>query len=175
MGVMEAVDVVAVDTVMEVLAEVTTSQEEETGETEEEEEDIRETGTSQPPMAGPGTNFHSAIHMFTQKTADFYRLFLDRLYEVADLLIERPSPEPPDPIQALLRVRPAPLEGLLGRKLAWTRKWTFQLFVKKRRRKPNCHPHWATFFPRLAMYACSSNPLCRPRCSWSQPSACAGS
>ena len=71
--VMEEVDVVAVDTVMEVLAEVTTSQEEETGETEEEEEDIRETGTSQPPMAGPGTNFHSAIHMFTQKTADFYR------------------------------------------------------------------------------------------------------
>ena len=71
--VMEAVDVVAVDTAMEVLAEVTTSREEETGETEEEEEDIRETGTSQPPMAGPGTNFHSAIHMFTQKTADFYR------------------------------------------------------------------------------------------------------
>ena len=71
--VMEAVDVVAVDTAMEVLAEVTTSREEETGETEEEGEDIRETGTSQPPMAGPGTNFHSAIHMFTQKTADFYR------------------------------------------------------------------------------------------------------
>ena len=71
--VMEEVDVVAVDTAMEVLAEVTTSREEETGETEEEEEDIRETGTSQPPMAGPGTNFHSAIHMFTQKTADFYR------------------------------------------------------------------------------------------------------
>merc|ERR1711970_1515906 len=124
------------DTAMEVLVEVTTSQEEETGETEEEGEDIRETGTSQPPMAGPGTNFHSAIHMFTQKTADFYRLFLDRLYEVADLLIERPSPEPPDPTQALSRVRPTPLEGLLGRKLAWTRKWTFQLFVKKRRRKP---------------------------------------
>ena len=71
--VMEEVDVVAVDTAMEVLAEVTTSREEETGETEEEGEDIRETGTSQPPMAGPGTNFHSAIHMFTQKTADFYR------------------------------------------------------------------------------------------------------
>ena len=70
---MEAVDVVAADTAMEVSVEVTTSQEEETGETEEEGEDIRETGTSQPPMAGPGTNFHSAIHMFTQKTADFYR------------------------------------------------------------------------------------------------------
>ena len=70
---MEAVDVVAADTAMEVSVEVTTSQEEETGETEEEGEDIRETGTSQPPMAGPGTNFHTAIHMFTQKTADFYR------------------------------------------------------------------------------------------------------
>merc|ERR1712037_512494 len=150
--VMEAVDVVAVDTAMEVLAEVTTSREEETGETEEGEEDIRETGTSQPPMAGPGTNFHSAIHMFTQKTADFYRLFLDRLYEVADLLIERPSPEPPDPTQALSRVRPAPLEGLLGRKLACTRKWTFQLFVKKRRRKPDCHQYWETFLPRLATH-----------------------
>merc|ERR1711970_1425886 len=100
---------------MGVLAEVTTSQEEGTGETEGGEEDTKETGTSQPPMARPGTNFHSAIHMFTQKTADFYRLFLDRLYEVADLLTERPSPEPPDPTQALLRVRPAPLEGLLGR------------------------------------------------------------
>ena len=72
--VMEAVDVVAVDTAMEALAAVTTSREEETVETTEEEGgDIRETGTSQPPMAGPGTNFHSAIHMFTQKTADFYR------------------------------------------------------------------------------------------------------
>merc|ERR1711956_130114 len=57
----------------------------------------------------------------------------------ADLLIERPTPEPPDPTQALSRVRPAPLEGLLGRKLAWTRKWTFQLFVKKRRRKPTAN------------------------------------
>ena len=69
----EVVVVEAVDTAMEVLVEVTTSQEEETGETEEGEEDTRETGTSQPPMARPGTNIHSAIHMFTQKTADFYR------------------------------------------------------------------------------------------------------
>merc|ERR1712183_1212648 len=130
------------DTAMEVLAEVTNSREEVTAETEE----------SQPPTARPGTNFHSAIHMFTQKTADFYRLFLDRLYEVADLLTERPSPEPPDPTQALSRVRPTPLEGLLGRKLAWTRKWTFQLFVKKRRRKPDCNHHWATFLPRLATH-----------------------
>merc|ERR1719193_2314269 len=133
--VMEAVVVEAVDTAMEVLAEVTTSREEETAETEEGEEDIRETETSQPLTARPGTNIHSAIHMFTQKTADFYRLFLDRLYEVADLLTERPSPEPPDPTQALSRVRPTPLEGLLGLKLPWTRKWIFQLFVKKRRRK----------------------------------------
>merc|ERR1711936_1329913 len=143
MGVEAVVEVV--DTEMEDLVEETTSQEEGIEETGEEEEVTRETGTSQPPMARHGTNFHSAIHMFTQKTADFYRLFLDRLYEVADLLTERPSPEPPDPTQALSRVRPVPLEGLLGRKLAWTRKWTFQLFVKKRRRKPDCHQYWETF------------------------------
>merc|ERR1712115_124506 len=83
-----------VDIGMEVLVEETTSPEEETG---EEEEDTRHIETSQPPMARLGTSFHSAIHMFTQKTADFYRLFLDRLYEVADLLTERPTPEPPDP------------------------------------------------------------------------------
>ena len=69
----EVVVVEAVDIAMEVLAEVTTSREEETGGIEEGEEDTKEIGTSQPPMARPGTNFHSAIHMFTQKTADFYR------------------------------------------------------------------------------------------------------
>ena len=58
---------------MEDLVEETTSQEEGIEETGEEEEVTRETGTSQPPMARHGTNFHSAIHMFTQKTADFYR------------------------------------------------------------------------------------------------------
>ena len=62
-----------VDTEMEDLVEETTSQEEGIEEKGEEEEVTRETGTSQPPMARPGTNFHSAIHMFTQKTADFYR------------------------------------------------------------------------------------------------------
>merc|ERR1719500_2277898 len=87
-----------------------------------------------------------------RKLLIFIGCFLDRLYEVADLLIERPSPEPPDPTQALSRVRPAPLEGLLGRKLAWTRKWTFQLFVKKRRRKPDCHQYWETFPPKLATH-----------------------
>ena len=62
-----------VDTEMEDLVEETTSQEEGIEETGEEEEVTRETGTSPPPMARHGTNFHSAIHMFTQKTADFYR------------------------------------------------------------------------------------------------------
>merc|ERR1712107_546159 len=129
---MEEVAVEAVvDIGMEVSVEETTSPEEET---EEEEEDTKQIETSQPPMARLGTSFHSAIHMFTQKTADFYRLFLDRLYEVADLLTERPLPEPPDPTPAPSRVLPAPLVGLLGWKLAWTRKWTFQLFVKKRRK-----------------------------------------
>ena len=68
---MEEVEVEAVvDIGMEVLEEETTSPEEETG---EEEEDTRQIETSQPPMARLGTSFHSAIHMFTQKTADFYR------------------------------------------------------------------------------------------------------
>ena len=62
-----------VDTEMEDLVEETISPEEGIEETGEEEEVTRETGTSQPPMARHGTNFHSAIHMFTQKTADFYR------------------------------------------------------------------------------------------------------
>ena len=62
-----------VDTEMEDLVEETISPEEGIEETGEEEEGTRETGTSQPPMARHGTNFHSAIHMFTQKTADFYR------------------------------------------------------------------------------------------------------
>ena len=69
----EAAVVEVVDTEMEDLVEETTSQEEGIEETGEEEEVTRETGTSPPPMARHGTNFHSAIHMFTQKTADFYR------------------------------------------------------------------------------------------------------
>merc|ERR1712039_802223 len=129
---MEEVAVEAVvDIGMEVLVEETTSPEEETG---EEEEDTRQIETSQPPMARLGTSFHSAIHMFTQKTADFYRMFLD-LYEVADLLTERPTPEPPDPQEITSRALNEPLRGLVGLKLPWTRKWIFQLFVKKRRRK----------------------------------------
>ena len=68
---MEEVAVEAVvDIGMEDLVEETTSPEEETG---EEEEDTRQIETSQPPMARLGTSFHSAIHMFTQKTADYYR------------------------------------------------------------------------------------------------------
>ena len=63
------------------------------------------------------------------------RLFLDRLYEVADLLTERPTPEPPDPQEIPPRAPDEPLRGLVGLKLPWTRKWIFQLFVKKRRRK----------------------------------------
>merc|ERR1712211_132390 len=123
---MEEVAVEAVvDIGMEVSVEETSSPEEETG---EEEEYTRQTETSQPPMARLGTSFHSAIHMFTQKTADFYRLFLDRLYEVADLLTERPTPEPPDP-QVPSKALNEPLRGLVGLKLPWTMKWIFQLFV----------------------------------------------
>jgi len=148
---MEEVAVEAVvDIGMEVLVEETTSPEEETG---EEEEDTRQIETSQPPMARLGTSFHSAIHMFTQKTADFYRLFLDRLYEVADLLTERPTPEPPDPQEIPSRALNEPLRGLVGLKLPWTRKWIFQLFVKKRRRKISTLNIWAEFSCRIAKRA----------------------
>ena len=68
---MEEVAVEAVvDIGTEALVEETSSPEEQTG---EEGEDTRQIETSQPPMARLGTSFHSAIHMFTQKTADFYR------------------------------------------------------------------------------------------------------
>ena len=79
-----------VDTEMEDLVEETTSPEEETG---EEEEDTRQIETSQPPMARLGTSFHSAIHMFTQKTADFYRclnLHLSVFYDLPDQAVLGP-------------------------------------------------------------------------------------
>ena len=74
-----------VDTEMEDLVEETTSQEEGIEETGEEEEDTRQIETSQPPMARLGTSFHSAIHMFTQKTADFYRYLNFHLVVFYDL------------------------------------------------------------------------------------------
>ena len=88
---MEEVAVEAVvDIGMEDLVEETTSPEEETG---EEEEDTRQIETSQPPMARLGTSFHSAIHMFTQKTADFYRclnLHLVLFYDLYDQAVLGP-------------------------------------------------------------------------------------
>ena len=172
----EVVVEAVVDIGMEVLVEETTSPEEETG---EEEEDTRQIETSQPPMARLGTSFHSAIHMFTQKTADFYRcsnqhlvfymictirLFLDRLYEVADLLTERPTPEPPDPQEIPSRALNEPLRGLVGLKLPWTRKWIFQLFVKKRRRKMSTLIFGRSFPVELQSVLCylSILPLLKP-------------
>merc|ERR1712046_544376 len=109
----------------------------------------RQIETSQPPMARLGTSFHSAIHMFTQKTADFYRMFLDRLYEVADLLTERPTPEPPDPQEITSRALNEPLRGLVGLKLPWTRKWIFQLL--SRSGGENFYSNiWAEFCCRIA-------------------------
>ena len=81
------------------------------------------------------------------------RLFLDRLYEVADLLTERPTPEPPDPQEIPSRALNEPLRGLVGLKLPWTRKWIFQLFVKKRRRKISTLNIWAEFSCRIAKRA----------------------
>ena len=99
------------------------------------------TGRTPPPTAGRGTN-HPNIAMFTQKTAEFYRSFLDRLYRVADLLTDRPSPKPPDMTteeevepQPLLSQLLAPALWAVVGSLTWTKKWTFEHFVKKKWRK----------------------------------------
>merc|ERR1719167_376905 len=67
------------------------------------------------------------------------RNFLDRLYCVADLLTDRPESKPPDTDSA-----PDPKPPQVGsvfspevlmRKPTWTKKWTFEHFVKRKRRK----------------------------------------
>ena len=68
---------------------------------------------------------------------------MDRLYRVADLLTDRPSPKPPDlcPEEELesrpLLPSPLPAPALWAvvGSLTWTKKWTFEHFVKKKRRK----------------------------------------
>ena len=92
------------------------------------------------------------------------RLFLDRLYEVADLLTERPTPEPPDPQEIPSRALNEPLRGLVGLKLPWTRKWIFQLFVKKRRRKMSTLIFGRSFLVELQSVLCylSILPLLKP-------------
>ena len=81
----------------------------------------------------------------------FSRSFLDRLYAVADLLTDRPEPKPPDSENPTSQ---PPMVGLvsLGRICTpgaptWTKKWTFEHFVKRRRRKL-----WLSFSPAVLRF-----------------------
>jgi len=101
------------------------------------EEDSDATVNEPKPMAGLGTS-SGILKMFLEKTNSFYRSFLDRLYAVADLLTDRPDPKPPDfekttspPVTVGLVCLGSSLPG----KLTWTKKWQFEHFVKRRRRK----------------------------------------
>ena len=79
--------------------------------------------------------------------SDFsFRSFLDGLYAVSDLLLEnRPDPKPPDTERRDVKVEPPhsdgirlPLTGVtivVSSKLTWTKKRSFDLFVKRRRKK----------------------------------------
>merc|ERR1712025_817259 len=88
-------------------------------------------------MAEPGTS-SSILQMFLEKTNSFYRSFLDKLYAVADLLTDRPEPKPPDSEKL---TRPSVIVVLVSLgtsmpgNLTWTKKWQFEHFVKRRRRK----------------------------------------
>merc|ERR1712059_216726 len=99
-------------------------------------EDSIETEKTHQPTERPGTS-SSSISNFTHQTLMFYRSFLDRLYSVADLLTERPEPKPPDPPPKFVRPkvgRTAQVSTEPGAP-TWTKKWTFEHFVKRRRRK----------------------------------------
>merc|ERR1719493_20573 len=89
--------------------------------------------------AEPGIS-SSILQMFHEKTNTFYRNFLDKLYAVADLLSDRPEPKPPDSE----KVPSPPVPDMVGLvslgfstpgKPSWTKKWQFEHFVKRRRRK----------------------------------------
>jgi len=94
-------------------------------------------------MAEPGIS-SSILQMFLEKTNTFYRNFLDKLYAVADLLSDRPEPKPPDSE----KVPSPPVPDMVGLvslgfstpgKPSWTKKWQFEHFVKRRRRKVGFH------------------------------------
>merc|ERR1712179_198826 len=127
------VEEAVVDTVEDVTAEIT----------EAEVDTVEDVTERMLPLTGrPGTR-RMEIEIFTQKTAEFYRNFLDRLYCVADLLIDRPESKPPDldpapdpkpPQVGSVSTRTTAWEVLVG-KPTWTKKWSFEHFVKRRRRK----------------------------------------
>jgi len=83
---------------------------------------------------------------FVSRTKQFYKSFLDGLYNIADLLLEnRPQPKPPD-IDKIIECKPfvslAISSGqflaknlFFGVGITWTKKRSFDLFVKRRRKK----------------------------------------
>ena len=89
------------------------------------------------------TKFTSSLTIYS----DFpFRSFLDGLYAVSDLLLEnRPDPKPPDTERRDVKAEPPPSDGIrlhltgvtlvVSSKLTWTRKRSFDLFVKRRRKK----------------------------------------
>lgn len=93
--------------------------------------------------AEPGIS-SSILQMFLEKTNTFYRNFLDKLYAVADLLSDRPEPKPPDsekvpspPVPVMVGL--VSLGFSMPGKPTWTKKWQFEHFVKRRRRKVGFH------------------------------------
>merc|ERR1712127_219642 len=93
---------------------------------------------SSPPTPCP------SLTMFALKCQHFYRVFLDRLYHVADLLTDRPETKPPDPPSPQADPVVSEISEISDKSWGfswalgdptWTKKWLFQFFVKKKRRK----------------------------------------
>merc|ERR1739845_100693 len=91
-----------------------------------------------------GTSSLAAMDLFIDKTQLFYKNFLDRLYAVADLLTEpEPEPKPPDidsdhrdDLQSLrLEIITGAVTLIVSTQPTPVKKRTFDLFVKKRRKK----------------------------------------
>merc|ERR1719323_2840863 len=99
------------------------------------------------PMGKPGISL-SVMEQFVLKTKSFYKSFLDGLYAVADLLLDyRPEPKPPDiDIDTVTNPLPPRLvrgSHVIGARVfltisspaTFTKKWSFDQFVKRRRKK----------------------------------------
>ena len=71
--------------------------------------------------------------MTTSSTDLFSRSFLDRLYAVVDLLTDRPEPKPPDSENPTSQPNMAAFACWVNQ--TWTKKWSFEHFIKRRRRK----------------------------------------
>merc|ERR1712048_256252 len=106
--------------------------------------DLTDKSPSEPRhTARPGTN-NPAMDLFIVKTKLFYKNFLDRLYAVADLLTKPdPEPKPPDidsdyrdDLQTLrLEIITGVVILTVSTQPTPVKKRTFDLFVKKRRKK----------------------------------------